>query len=468
MHKNDCYAKLVNTIKKMEVDGISIKTKSGTKNVRFIMGLLLGDNLGLNNILGFSKSFSANHYCRFCLVKKSDAQAQYAENTHMLRNRMNYTVCTDREDSLEIGISSECVFNNVPSFHCTENFAVDIMHDVFEGVCHHVLCKSLLYFMKIMRFFNIDTLNNRISHFVYEDNDKGNEKHAITYKELESSRLKLSARQMMSFCHYFTVLFGELIPNSDVVWNFLLNFFELIDDMLCYQVSEPLIIQIKTKIEKLNQDYQILFKKTLTPKFHFLLHYPLIIKQCGPLRNLWSFKFEGKHKEFKIYSHVITSRKNIPKSFAFKQQMAFVNYLHENSKKDEFHFKKPLLNSETKIKISNDLKIPVENFSIFLEADIWGFRYNKNKIITKFVNDFEQYKICAIIFTSSKDIIFYTNKIITTFNTHFAAFEYITTERTYTAINFSDLIGPPVEYSKTAQGKTFIKIKEYYKNCYIN
>lgn len=170
MHKNDCYANLVNTIKKMEVYGIRIKTKSGTKNVRFIMGLLLGDNLGLNNILGFSKSFSANLYCRFCLVKKCDAQAQYAENKHMLRNRMNYTVCTAREVSLEIGISSECVFNNVPSFHCTENFAVDIMHDVFEGVCHHVLCKSLLFFMKIMRFFNIDTLNNSISHFVYEDN----------------------------------------------------------------------------------------------------------------------------------------------------------------------------------------------------------------------------------------------------------------------------------------------------------
>ncbi|KAI8115914.1 hypothetical protein FF38_00467 [Lucilia cuprina] len=34
------------------------------------MGLILGDNLGLNVTLNFAKSFSANHLCRFCLIKK--------------------------------------------------------------------------------------------------------------------------------------------------------------------------------------------------------------------------------------------------------------------------------------------------------------------------------------------------------------------------------------------------------------
>lgn len=89
---------------------------------------------------------------------------------------------------------------------------------------------------------------------------------------------------------------------------FLLIFFELVDDLLCYEISDSLILSVKIKIELLNRTYQNLFKTNLIPKFHNLVHYPMIMQKSGPLRNLWNFKYEAKHKEFKIYSHIITSR----------------------------------------------------------------------------------------------------------------------------------------------------------------
>jgi len=55
-----CLKQLINQLNKLEVDGLLIKTSEGIKKVYFVLGLVVGDNLGLNCILEFSKSFSAN------------------------------------------------------------------------------------------------------------------------------------------------------------------------------------------------------------------------------------------------------------------------------------------------------------------------------------------------------------------------------------------------------------------------
>ncbi|KAI8122558.1 hypothetical protein CVS40_6689 [Lucilia cuprina] len=213
-------------------------------------------------------------------MDKQKAQKQTNEDKNILRNRLNYRESIEGGVMMDNGINSICAFNEIPSFHCTENYTVDVMHDLFEGVCHYVLTEALNYFIKVMKYLSIDTLNNRLKNFTYDDHDKGSEKINITNNELENRKLKTSAKQMMAFCQYFTILLGDYIPNQDAVWSFLLKFFELIEDILCYEVSEALVKQIETKVTNFNKDYQLLFKKNLTPKFHFLLHYATVIKQC--------------------------------------------------------------------------------------------------------------------------------------------------------------------------------------------
>lgn len=463
---NKCYEPLIETLKRIEVDGITIKSNGRIKNVHFIMGLFLGDNLGLNIALGFSKSFSATYYCRFCLIHKSVAQTLTCEDGTILRNRSNYRASIESGKLVENGLNTICAFNNIPSFHCTENFAVDIMHDLFEGICHYVITDALVHFIKVMKYISIETLNNRLKVLSYDDHDKGNEKLFISKSELEKRRLKMSAKQMMAFCQYFTIIIGEFIPSEDLIWLFLLNFFELIDDILCYEVSRPLVTQLKMKIERFNNEYQTLFKRKLTPKFHFLLHYATIIKNCGPLRHLWSFKFEAKHKEFKIYSHVITSRKNIAKSFSFKQQMSFLNYFRNENIQEDFVCYKQVIDFELQKKISNKLKIPKQDFSIYLEAKIWGYKYDNKKIVHKYTNDFELFQIFLILKTKLNELIFCCKKIVAVFNEHFTAYEYEKLYDNYTLVRFLEVGGPPTEAVKTTQGKSFVKLKEYYKSIY--
>lgn len=41
------------------------------------------------------------------------------------------------------GIKEKCVFHSLNDFHVTTNFAVDIMHDLLEGVCNYDLTTLL-------------------------------------------------------------------------------------------------------------------------------------------------------------------------------------------------------------------------------------------------------------------------------------------------------------------------------------
>lgn len=65
------------------------------------------------------------------------------------------------------GSNAECVFNKISSFHVIENASLDIMHDIFEGICRYEIPKILKTFIIDEKLFSLDTLNSRIEHFDY-------------------------------------------------------------------------------------------------------------------------------------------------------------------------------------------------------------------------------------------------------------------------------------------------------------
>lgn len=108
-----------------------INTKDDFKEVHFILGLFLGDNLALNSVSEFSKSFSANFFCRFCKAKKSKTHKLCEEDSTLLRNHTNYLEDINRNYFKETRIYKNSVFNNIASFHVVKNYSIDIMHDIF-------------------------------------------------------------------------------------------------------------------------------------------------------------------------------------------------------------------------------------------------------------------------------------------------------------------------------------------------
>lgn len=59
----------------------------------------------------------------------------------------------------------------------------------------------------------------------------------------------------------------------------------------------------------------------VTPKFHYLIHYPTMVKRCGPLRDLWCMRFEAKHQYFKAVANSLGNFINIALTLATRHQM---------------------------------------------------------------------------------------------------------------------------------------------------
>lgn len=146
----------------------------------------------------------------------------------------------------------------------------------------------------------------------------------------------MSAREMMTFIHFFSLMIGDLVPEGDEVWNFYLMLLKIVDCLLSYEFTNNSIINLKQLIliTQHNYLYVTLFNDTLKPKHHNLIHYPTVIEHSGSPRHYWCIRFEGKHKELKMYARSTSSRKNITLTLAKKFQFKFTHcLLHLNTEK---------------------------------------------------------------------------------------------------------------------------------------
>ena len=58
----------------------------------------------------------------------------------------------------------------------------------------------------------------------------------------------------------------------------------------------------------------------MTPKQHFLIHYPSSILRFGPPRDYWIIRFEAKHQYFKSADTATFCQINVLKSLAERHQ----------------------------------------------------------------------------------------------------------------------------------------------------
>lgn len=151
--------------------------------IYFSLGLVLGDNLGLNSILGFVESFSANYYCRVCRSHKSDLQYMLKESK-MIRDKTNYIDDLKTNDVSLTGINELCVFNKVPNFHVMDNIVCNFMHDVLEGVARYDTAVIMNHLIG-KNFFTLDILNKRIELFNYGITERKNTPPSINQNHLK-------------------------------------------------------------------------------------------------------------------------------------------------------------------------------------------------------------------------------------------------------------------------------------------
>lgn len=75
---------------------------------------------------------------------------------------------------------------------------------------------------------------------------------------------------------------------------------DILELAVSFQFTEDSIQFLDCKISEHRALLREVFPNfKLRPKHHHIEHYPQLMRMYGPLRNVWTIRFEGKHKFFK-------------------------------------------------------------------------------------------------------------------------------------------------------------------------
>lgn len=82
--------KKIEELKFLYETGIEVVIHKIISRLDFVVIGILGDNLGLNALLGFTESLFSDYFCRFCRASKYLCYILYTENSELLRTTQNY------------------------------------------------------------------------------------------------------------------------------------------------------------------------------------------------------------------------------------------------------------------------------------------------------------------------------------------------------------------------------------------
>lgn len=169
------------------------------------------------------------------------------------------------------------VFHDLPNFHIYENLTCDITHDLSEGVHRYDMAMVIKSLIKL-KYFSLDHLNNRIKYFNYAYYEK-NKPPTIKSDNLNNGCIVCSSAEMSCLVRNFKFMVGDSVPENDSIWGFYLILLQITEILTSPSISQSLIQLLITLIEEHHSLYISLFQTNLKPKFHFLIHYPRIIKK---------------------------------------------------------------------------------------------------------------------------------------------------------------------------------------------
>lgn len=229
------------------------------------------------------QSFFSEDHPHFILPSK----ALYREQCEEL--------CENPTPQSVYGAKKTCVFNSQQYFHSTDNYAVDITHDLLEGAVQYELKLVFLYLVK-QGYVSMRLLSGRIQTFNYGYTNRKNRPSGLVMDE-NSKSVGLNATQSWCVLRNIPLIFGDVIERGNRHWSLLLILLQIVNIVFSPVLSDGLVCYLKHLI----CDHHALFKslfpdKNLIPMHHFMLHYPRCIRKIGPLLHVWCMRFEAKHR----------------------------------------------------------------------------------------------------------------------------------------------------------------------------
>ncbi|XP_040069990.1 uncharacterized protein LOC120842871 [Ixodes scapularis] len=182
-------------------------------------------------------------------------------------------------------------------FDVTKQLMPDLMHDLFEGgvalVLHHVL------------------------------------QGLVSEGTLELADFKKVAAFKGCLFRLLPQMLASNLPEGNAHWDLYLRYREIVDMVLATEVPAGFLPYLEDQIQDFLRAYHDLYPSaSVTAKLHYMVHYPRIISEFGPLRQFWCMRFEEKHQYFKSMASKVKNFRNICKTLTMRHQL-LESYRHQ-------------------------------------------------------------------------------------------------------------------------------------------
>ena len=309
----------------------------GTVNMRGYLATISADNLSAHAMAGFSCCFNSGHICRSCTATASSMREKFEESAFHKRTKAIHEYHCEAWSndpvtaSKAYGITGLCAFSELTYFDLTQSFPHDIMHDFLEGVIPVVLTQLFRYLHQT-KLLTIKQLNRELENFHFGKNDKKSKPVAVSMRVLKENNA-IAGKAIEKFCFFRCLPFiiGQFVPENCPEWQVYTQCREIAETIFAPSVAYSWLGYLASLISDFLKDFSKVFPNSLTPKMHYLVHYPTHMAKFGPLRHVWCMRFEAKHLYFKQLSTRINNFRNIAKTLAFRHQMKLCYILNSTN-----------------------------------------------------------------------------------------------------------------------------------------
>ncbi|EZA62952.1 hypothetical protein X777_11968 [Ooceraea biroi] len=159
------------------------------------------------------------------ILEQKISNQSNVENIDLFENPFENLDTEDRDvivsNVSNTGIKELCMWNDLASFNVTKNPTVDIMHDLYEGICRYELGAILHTFIINEKLFSLQLLNERIKFFKYGSNER-NRPTLIKMEQIRKKYIIMSSSEMKCLIRYLGLTIGDKIPHNNAFWELFL------------------------------------------------------------------------------------------------------------------------------------------------------------------------------------------------------------------------------------------------------
>lgn len=390
---NDVINEIVRDLLYLEKNGIDI----AERNLKVHLTTVCSDNLGANTVLGFSGSFSATFYCRFCEHSNVECQKLIQINTEKMRTAVSYgnmikkiDLNPEIEQKKTKGVRYRCLFNELKSYDVLSNGTVDVMHDILEGIVPFFLY-NFFQFCINKKIANEAELIQRIRDHTYGSLNSRNKPSKLNIKR---ANLGQNASQIYCIVTHVPFIFNDKRQQLKEVFPILESLLQCMRIIFSSSLSKSDVDVLKENIKNHLFGIIDIFKVNLIPKHHFLLHYPDVISKIGPVINNWMMRYEAKHKVFTTLAKQTNNFVNLSKTLAERHQEiicgkvdSFKDEIIKSSKEFPISNCREFKNYRSFFNQQKDLKIYELKVLKFLKIN--GILYKKGLMLVENTNIYE-------------------------------------------------------------------------------